>query len=532
MVSVLLSRIRQARRVDGSGGDGGRDCYFTDADGTDAYELKSFTGRMGRTQRRQVERSLTRAMNDSPRSWALVVPIDPTPAEEQWFAGLQAGHKSTRLEWLGKTWLDDHLAQFPDIPRYFFGAAEEVIRILAEIGQEDALPGDAAQLAAKIAGRAARLNEINPYYSFDFSVLGSTTTVTVRPRYPDAFQDRPITMTAILQFDDSPAQQEASAAFKEFLRYGTAVTIPPEAITSLIVDAPAGLGGEFQGGTLILDGTFQPGADAAAAVLLRVPVHPPVRRMLQMDVTERSSGDGGLRLLTRDHSGFLTLELRFDFTQQACHATLACRHQEGVLPKDAIPVLRFCAELAAGEEMAVTDPAGNIIVAGSGFFGTGPWPEAYIQCAELMAEVQALSGTAFPLPAAFSPQDQDDLAYARAILRGEVIHGEWTDFTASLPAAAVDGMLKQAGPQGSQFMLAFAATQTITVAGGQVPLGGVLQIAPAARIINLDEVRAWRQGSADGTTAVQLGPGDTRELTMQAAPPAALNPFPPGQEPQ
>lgn len=69
MVSVLLSRIWQARRVDGSGGDGGRDCYFTDADGTDVYELKSFTGRMGRTQRRQVERSLRRAMNDSPRSW-------------------------------------------------------------------------------------------------------------------------------------------------------------------------------------------------------------------------------------------------------------------------------------------------------------------------------------------------------------------------------------------------------------------------------------------------------------------------------
>jgi hypothetical protein len=46
-------RIRQARRVDGSSGDGGRDCHFTDADGTDVYELKSFTGRMGRTQRRQ-----------------------------------------------------------------------------------------------------------------------------------------------------------------------------------------------------------------------------------------------------------------------------------------------------------------------------------------------------------------------------------------------------------------------------------------------------------------------------------------------
>ena len=39
MVAVLLSRLRQAHRVDGSGGDEGRHCYFTDEDGTDAYEL-------------------------------------------------------------------------------------------------------------------------------------------------------------------------------------------------------------------------------------------------------------------------------------------------------------------------------------------------------------------------------------------------------------------------------------------------------------------------------------------------------------
>ena len=60
MVSVLLSRLRQTRRVDGSGGDGGRDCYFTDEHGTDAYELKSFTGRMEKAQRQQVKRSLGR----------------------------------------------------------------------------------------------------------------------------------------------------------------------------------------------------------------------------------------------------------------------------------------------------------------------------------------------------------------------------------------------------------------------------------------------------------------------------------------
>ena len=122
-MSILLSRPRQTHRVDGSGGDGGRDCYFPGEDGTDAYELKSFTGRMTAAQRRQVKRSLARAMQltPQPRTWTLVVPIDPTPAEQQWFGSLGVGLPA-RLEWLGKTWLEEQLARFPDIIRYFSGA--------------------------------------------------------------------------------------------------------------------------------------------------------------------------------------------------------------------------------------------------------------------------------------------------------------------------------------------------------------------------------------------------------------------------
>jgi hypothetical protein len=87
MISVLLSRIRQTHRVDGSGGDGGRDCYFSAENGTDVYELKSFLGRMNDVRRQQVVRSLQRALKGSPRTWSLVVPIDPTPKEQEWFQG-------------------------------------------------------------------------------------------------------------------------------------------------------------------------------------------------------------------------------------------------------------------------------------------------------------------------------------------------------------------------------------------------------------------------------------------------------------
>ena len=51
MVSVLLSRLHSdSQRIDGKGGDGGRDVQIVhsgDGSITEAFELKSFTGRDG-----------------------------------------------------------------------------------------------------------------------------------------------------------------------------------------------------------------------------------------------------------------------------------------------------------------------------------------------------------------------------------------------------------------------------------------------------------------------------------------------------
>ena len=92
IVSVLVSRLHpDAQRIDGKGGDGGRDLQIVrgqDNRLTDAFELKSFTGRMTSGRRRQVEQSLKRAAILDPARWSLIVPIDPTPAEDRWFRQL------------------------------------------------------------------------------------------------------------------------------------------------------------------------------------------------------------------------------------------------------------------------------------------------------------------------------------------------------------------------------------------------------------------------------------------------------------
>ena len=124
MISVLLIRLYpDAQRIDGRGGDGGRDVQIVDGqDGSIAYafELKSFTDGMTTGRRRQVERSLKRAASLGPARWILVVPIDSTPAEDNWFRRLNKGC-SFPIEWYGKTWLDEKMSAFPDIRRYFLG---------------------------------------------------------------------------------------------------------------------------------------------------------------------------------------------------------------------------------------------------------------------------------------------------------------------------------------------------------------------------------------------------------------------------
>jgi hypothetical protein len=142
MVSTLLNREHpMVERIDGVGGDGGRDVQIRENGQLHIFELKSFTGPVSaqRPKRRsQVERSLAKAATHNPNSWSLVVPIDPNPDELAWFDRLRA-HYPFPLHWLGKTWLDDRMASYPDLDRYFLHDGDnEVVAVLRELGQEQA----------------------------------------------------------------------------------------------------------------------------------------------------------------------------------------------------------------------------------------------------------------------------------------------------------------------------------------------------------------------------------------------------------
>jgi hypothetical protein len=420
------------------------------------------------------------------------------------------------------------LLSTPISPGIFSGAAEEVVRLLGEIAQEDALPDDARALGERFSGAARRLNEVDPYYRFAYSVTGETTTVTAHPKYPDAPHDRPLQVTATLRFDDSPASQEIRSALADFMAYGTRVVIPGVHVEGLVVDAPGGLGGSFPGAEVVLDGTCEPAPEAAETIVLRIPPQPPIKRAVRLRVSERSRGQAsGFRMASRDTSGLLALELRVDAAQKTLHASLSYRYLPDVLPQDAVPVLRFCEALAGGEQMAFADPDGTVFGTASGSFDLADWPRTYIQCAEKLAEIQELAGASFPLPLEFRPEDQRDMEYARMLLYGEKVQATWSGMTTPLPADTASNLLAQIDAQGELFAFVAEHHETLVVAGGHLPLGVVRRWMPAVRIRNLDDVRAWDQTRARAIVEVQLVPGDDKRMTICQVPGAILPLAPP-----
>lgn len=256
MVAVLLSTLQpEAQRLDGRGGDGGRDVQLREDGRLDLFELKSFTGRLGKEQgrRRQVENSLKTAAGLSPDSWTLVVPIDPTPDELAWFDKLKSQYPFP-LSWRGRTWLDQQMASHPAIPRYYLeGGDSEAIRVLRELGREQAaLACGIPDAMERFQVLRQRLDEVSPHYRLDVSIVGDTITVLVRPRYRDAERDHPILINAGFAFPDTPTGREAAEQLQRAFDYGDEVVIEPEHVRDLRIDMPGQPTQDLSGSKVIL----------------------------------------------------------------------------------------------------------------------------------------------------------------------------------------------------------------------------------------------------------------------------------------
>ena len=286
IAAVLLGREhpRAIRQRPGRGDQGIDVLDYVDGSIVDVYQIKSFTTRLDRSRRGQIEESLRRVVTNGAvtiRDWYLVVPLQPTPGELQWFRDLDDEVQFT-CHWFGVDRLDALAAAYQDVVDYYVDAGrqrlEETIRLLRDVARMD--PADAKQLvtpeeaSTRLRELYLALNRTDPHYRYELqvgqhpprvsalleeeglvasgSLVGGDLAIThhIYARYHDATEDRPIPLTFSLRagdMDDSVAE-----AWERAMRYGTPVTVPSPYVTDLRFGLPGGLEHHADEGTIRL----------------------------------------------------------------------------------------------------------------------------------------------------------------------------------------------------------------------------------------------------------------------------------------
>jgi hypothetical protein len=468
MVACLLSHQNdKVRRIDGSGGDGGRDCQFEAPDGLHLYEMKGFPGgRVGASQRRQVERSLKRAAQLHPAEWTLITPVDPTPAELKWFAKV-AKTVPSPIDWRGKTWLNTEFAQRPFIADYYLGTTrDEVINLLLELGKEEAgLANGVPDAMSRVETLVKRANELDPHYRFKIASDGTTTSVTIHPAYPGAEVDRPITVKAQFQFDTkTEAGRAKHEEFERAFDFGIPAEFEGDFVPEISVDAPAGLGGTFEKPSVSM-GPGQPASTDPVDLVFTVS-DPEGKTVAALTVqcVPNTAGRRGVVFKGTDRGGYINSDVTVDTTDSKYNIKVRAKW-ESFVPHDFAPVARFLSAYHAPNSVVVALADGRVpsdpLECGPGLDMPG-WMLDFVMG---LAVIQASAGIVREV-SGVTPQDIVNTMGGVALLRGGEVPAPWTTGAATVRASAsletrkqlVENVIQMVGVVDAPFELAICGT--------------------------------------------------------------------------
>lgn len=520
MISVLVSRLYpNAQRIDGRGGDGGRDLQIVEGqDGSmlEAFQLKSFTGRMKPGRRQQVAHSLKRAATLKPRQWTLIVPIDPTPNENKWFRNL-GGKYCFPIRWLGKTWLDEKMSAFPDIRRYFVeGAEAEALQSIQELLKERAKITNVQDALTRIRKLRQRLSEIDPYYRYEIStgpnaadfkppdvvlsVSFGDMRVDVHPKYLEATKDRPITINFRLLCEPS------GNLIQNAMDFGLAATIPSHLLESVTIDAPAGLGGSFLGGEINLLSTNKELDDPVSLSLDIMDGHTLIANY-PIQLTEQTRGLKGTIITGIDRIGWLHVRLKLDGVRKRFKADFSLTPRP-TMPAALLPLLRWIAKLNPPHSLALRwSGNGYMCTVIRESFGLD---SRFATVVESLAYLQEQSGIHWEIQPSSIIEEAQDIVITATLLKGDSIKFTWKSFNLNLDHWGPG--LEELG-KGGQHSFLIEQDVEFELESVRIPIGRVRTHIESARLADPASVRlAVESGSI---RKLKLVPGDSNKASQK-----------------
>lgn len=215
---VLHARNPGVKTIDGAGGDEGIDAYVGDFDNpTIVYQFKFFRNGFGRTQKRQIEDSLSSALAlRNGFKWVLVCNIDPTANTQRWFDAFRAKHDDVEIAFVFESELKNWLLNVPKVRKEYFPNQQDLAEaMLAQPGHDP---------LKQIAVNARAYNSIvaDERFKATISSDGECETVVYTLR-PGVREDIPL-------FKVRPLNARGYEALGAFRREGKSFRLTPEDI--------------------------------------------------------------------------------------------------------------------------------------------------------------------------------------------------------------------------------------------------------------------------------------------------------------
>lgn len=470
--------------------------------------MKSFTGRLDQGGRKgQIRRSLKKAATHEPVAWHLVVPIDPTPAEEDWFERLTSTVPFT-CRWLGKTWLDSEMALRPDISRYFIdGKERQVVEMLRELQGEEAASATAPALLQRGRRLRQRLNEVDPYYSYNLSIGSGTgpplkeavlsvrlgvDRIDVVPKFATALEERPITGRFSVAFDSRSA--DLKEKFEAALDFGSEVTLPPMVVERVTLDAPGGLAADATEEVWIRLGGREGELNPPLLVELAVMAceGEDLLASVEFAMTHRTSGRRGAVLKGADPSGLLTLELKAHIEGRRLTTNISYSFRP-VLPGIGLPAARWLDQLRPPNLLRARLLPDDIFIAEEPItvqFGDGCTARLF----EVFAAVQEHARASFEIPDDLTADEWQEFERVALALRPEKRSFTWSSLRLELSGIGRERLTNLMATEGGALFEKIEDAY-LEFRGRRLHLGTFARTFASARVANAHEV--WAAFDAD-----------------------------------
>jgi len=459
----------RARRIDGAGGDDGRDVQVELDDGNHFFEIKRFALRLTPKQKRQIKNSLLRAAELDPIDWTLLMPLDQSPDEVKWFDGLRE-LVNFPIEWHGKTWIETELAQRPFIQRYYLDGELEELRRLAELfsAEQAALTRGAIDAVERIQNIANQLNDLDPFFRVEITV-GEESRITVIPRYKGAEIDRgPLTSNFEFAF---PATEEGRAAAKQFedsIDFGTAASIPADYIKKADVDLPFQIGKGMKPERIDMGNT---GSDKEQELLVAA-VGPDGATLAELPLMARllNAGKKGGDLDAHDATGWLTARMRVVLGDKG-PVTMSVKAGGGYYPTDMLRLVKFLGHLKAGNFFVLRWPNGNEFARTAVDQDYDFLEPGFPEFIEDMALIQWATGMSRRIGGKIDGRDLAVAEGAARALRGDEMTSTWEDVTINVLETLTREELDKLRQDSFDLRMDLPSSPTATIAGVTYRLG-------------------------------------------------------------